>query len=235
MREQMFVKIKKTIAILLLVCFLLSVAASAVSAAPIETKVYGIDISVWQKGMDLTKAKNEGVKFAIIRGMYGNKKDTNFDTHYENAKAAGLKVGAYQWTRAVNEAQAREEAQLFISKCLKGRQFEYPIYIDVEDELLKNLSKEQVDAIITAWCNEMEKAGYFAGFYCNGDWFKNQMHGAELMKRYTCWYAHWGITTTNYPMHQFSGGSSKVAGMSCDQDYCYTDFPSIIVNGGFNG
>lgn len=226
-------KIKRIIAISLMICFLLSVAIPTVSAG--STKTYGIDISKWQKGMDLAKAKNEGVKFVIIRGMYGNEKDTSFDTHYKNAKAAGLKVGAYQYTRAVNAAQAREEAKLFISKCLKGKQFEYPIYIDVEDNTLQKLSKNQVDAIITAWCDEMEKAGYFAGFYCNDNWFKNEMNGAELMKKYTYWNANWNTITTKYPMQQFSGGTKKVAGMNCDQDYCYIDFPLIIVNGGFNG
>ena len=74
-------------------------------------KKFGIDISVWQKGINLSKAKNEGVKFAILRGMYGNEKDTEFETYYKNAKAIGLDVGVYQWGRAANVAQAREEAQ----------------------------------------------------------------------------------------------------------------------------
>ena len=97
------------------------------------------DISVWQKDMNLSQAKVEGVNFAIIRGAYGNKKDTAFESNYAKAKANNLGVGVYWWTRAVNEAQAKEEAQLLIDNCLKGKQFEYPIYIDVEDSLLSNL------------------------------------------------------------------------------------------------
>ena len=44
--------------------------------------IFGIDISVWQKDMNLNQAKNEGVKFAIIRGAYGNGKDTAFESNF---------------------------------------------------------------------------------------------------------------------------------------------------------
>ena len=72
-------------------------------------KRFGIDISVWQKDMDLNRAKNEGVEFAIIRGAYGNKKDTAFENNYKKCKNVGLPCGVYWWTRAVNEAQAKED------------------------------------------------------------------------------------------------------------------------------
>ena len=84
---------------------------------------FGIDISTYQRDMNLGQAKNEGVKFAIIRGMYGNGKDTAFESNYQKAKNAGLGVGVYWWTRAVNEAQASEEAQILVNTCLKGKQF----------------------------------------------------------------------------------------------------------------
>ena len=70
-------------------------------------KVFGIDISYYQAGMDLAQAKSEGVKFAILRAGYtgyGNgvskAKDTAFETHYKNAKSNGLGVGAYWYSRA---------------------------------------------------------------------------------------------------------------------------------------
>ena len=202
---------------------------------------FGIDISVWQKDMDLARAKAEGVEFAIIRGAYGNKKDTAFDSNYNKAKANGLGVGVYWWTRAVNEAQASEEAQILINNCLKGRQFEYPIYIDVEDGLLANLGKDKVDAIIKSALNTLEANGYFAGFYLNQNWYNNMCHGSKLAKRYSVWLAKWcSAEQTNYPMWQFGGEtnyirSNKIAGQTCDQDYCYTDFPNIIKNAGKNG
>lgn len=204
-------------------------------------RLFGIDISVWQKDINLSQAKAEGVNFTIIRGAYGNKKDTAFETLYQRAKANGLGVGVYWWTRAVNEAQASEEAQILIDNVLKGKQFEYPIYIDVEDSLLQNLGKAKVDSIITSALTTLEKAGYYAGFYMNRNWYNNYCNGASLSKRFTCWLAQWSSAeVSNFPMWQFGGETNyqrtnKVAGITCDQDYCYVDFPSIIKNGGFNG
>ena len=83
-------------------------------------KKFGIDISVWQKDMNLGTAKNEGVEFAIIRGAYGNKKDTSFESNYSKAKAQGFGVGVYWWTRAVNEAQAKEDVSAFVESLTKA-------------------------------------------------------------------------------------------------------------------
>lgn len=206
------------------------------------TKVFGIDISHWQSNMDLNRAKSEGVQFAIIRGMYGNAKDVSFEDLYTKAKNSGLGVGAYQWGRASNVAQAREEAQLFVNYCLKGKQFEYPIYYDVEDSILIKLSVEELTNVIDAWCEVIEANGYFAGIYMNQSCFNNEVKGNELAKKYSQWRAFW--TTENKKpvcqMWQFGGESNYVrtnivAGMVCDQDYAYEDFPTIMKTNGLNG
>lgn len=204
--------------------------------------IFGIDISTWQKGFDFAKAKNEGVKFAIIRGMYGNAKDVEFESHYKNAKAQELGVGVYQWGRAVNVAQAREEAQLLIDNCLKGKQFEYPIYYDVEDELLINLGVSETTEIITAWAETIENAGYFAGIYMNQSCFENEVLGEQLANKYSQWRAYWTTyeKRPDVPMWQFGGETNlirtnKVAGVVCDQDVASQDFPLIIKRAGLNG
>lgn len=203
---------------------------------------FGIDISVWQKNIDLAQAKNEGVKFTIIRAMYGNAKDTAFESLYNRAKSTGLGVGAYQWGRAVNTAQAKEEAELLIEHCLKNKQFDYPIYYDVEDKLILDKSISDATNIIKAWCDTMESHGYYVGVYMNQSCFNNEVNGSELAKKYTQWRALWS-TEKNKPnaqMWQFGGEtnlirSNKIANMVCDQDYSYEDFPTIIKSGGFNG
>ena len=202
--------------------------------------VFGIDISKYQANMDLGNAKDEGVRFAIIRAMYGNRKDSAFESNYQKAKAQGLGVGAYWWTRAVNEAQAKEEAEILVSTCLKGKEFDYPIYIDVEDALLEDLGKDKVDKIITSALETLESYGYYAGFYMNQNWYNNYCHGERLAKRFTSWIAKWINDYPGSDMWQFGGETNPirtniVAGMVCDQDYCYKDFPTIIKNGGFNG
>lgn len=206
-------------------------------------KRFGIDVSVWQRGMDFIKAKNEGVEFVIMRGMYGNAKDTEFETHYIKAKNVGLGVGVYQWGRAANVAQAREEAQLLIEHCLKGKIFEYPIYYDVEDTILLNKGVTETTEIIKAWAETIENAGYFAGIYMNQSCFENEVLVNELASLYSQWRAKW-TTEDRKPngvqMWQFGGEtnlirSNKIAGYVCDQDYAYEDFPTIIKSASLNG
>jgi len=206
------------------------------------TKIFGIDISVWQKDMNLNKAKEEGAKFAILRGMYGNCKDTSFEDNYIKAKNAGLGVGVYQWGRAANVAQSREEAQLLIEHCLKGKVFEYPIYYDVEDSILLRLGVEQTTEIIKSWAEVIESAGYFAGIYMNQSCFESEVSGNELAKLYSQWRAKWTTEDRkpNCQMWQFGGEtnlvrSNRVAGYVCDQDFAYEDFSLIISNAGLNG
>lgn len=206
------------------------------------TKVFGIDISVWQRGMKLATAKSEGASFVIIRGMYGNAKDVEFENFYREAKNCGLGVGVYQWGRAANVAQAREEAQLLIEHCLKGKILEYPIYYDVEDKILLDKGVRETSDIVKAWCETIESAGYFAGIYMNQTCFQYEVLGGELAELYSQWRAYW-TTEDRKPicqMWQFGGEtnlvrSNRVAGYVCDQDFAYEDFPTIIKNASLNG
>ena len=182
------------------------------------------------------------IKAIAPRAMYGNAKDTEFETMYTKAKNAGLGVGAYQWGRAANVAQAREEARLLIDNCLNGKVFEYPIYYDVEDSILLSKGVNETTEIIKAWCETIENAGYFAGIYMNQSCFENEVLGDSLAKLYSQWRAYWTTEDRkpNAPMWQFGGEtnlirSNRLAGYICDQDYAYVDFPSIIKNAGLNG
>lgn len=55
----------------------------------------GIDLSTWQKNVDYSKLKEQGIEFAIIRCGYGknrNQKDSEFEKHYQGLKNAGIKI-----------------------------------------------------------------------------------------------------------------------------------------------
>ncbi len=99
---------------------------------------FGIDVSKYQSGLDWNKIKKSGVSFVIIRigyrgyGAAGNLvKDPMFEEHFTNARNAGLKVGVYFFTQAVNEAEAQEEAEA-CNWALNGRMLDYPIFYDTE-------------------------------------------------------------------------------------------------------
>lgn len=205
-------------------------------------KKFGVDISVWQKRIDFERLKSEGVEFVIARAMYGNAKDTEFESNYSKAKMSRVPIGCYQWGRASNPAQAREEAQILYEECLKGKQFEYPIYYDVEDSLLMKLGVQELTEVIKAWAEYLEDRGYFVGIYMNQSAFENEVNGKELQNLYSQWRAYW-TTENNKPdcdMWQFGGEtnlirSNMIAGFLCDMDYAYKDFESIIIQKGLNG
>lgn len=214
------------------------------------TKLFGIDISEFQSGINLGIAKEQGVKFVMIRaGFTGSSNgvskaiDSSYKKHYKNAKASGLGVGAYWFSRATSYEKGRSEAEYMYKNCLKGKKFEYPIAIDVEDSVYQaKASKRAVTDAIRGFCDYLEAKGYYTSIYANSNWFNNKMILSKL-KSYDKWVANWGRTNPSSPEHgmwQFGGStnlirSPKIAGMVVDQDYAYKDYPSLIKEKGLNG
>lgn len=204
--------------------------------------IFGIDVSLYQGNIDFKAAAKEGVKFVVIKCSEGDFTDPEFIRNYKSAKEAGLSVGAYHYLRSATKDGAVKEARYMIDNCLKGRAFEYPAFVDIEDGALKNLSKSALSDIVRAFCDTLESAGYWAGFYTNLDWYTNRLDGEALAKRYSFWYAYWGTKCTlpYAQLWQFGGStnylrSNKVVGVVCDQDYCFVDFPKMIAEKGLNG
>lgn len=126
-------------------------------------KLFGIDISHWQGDFNIEQARNErGVKFVIVKAAgadAGKYKDSKFENYYAQCKAIGMPVGAYYYGNAKSVAEAEAEAEHFLS-VIAGKQFEFPIYYDVEGNMLNN-SRETLTDIVIAFCDKCEKAGYF--------------------------------------------------------------------------
>ena len=176
-----------------------------------------------------------------MRGAYSTSKDGQFETFYKQCKEKGIPVGVYHYSMAKSVMDAKKEAELMLS-ILKGKQFEYPIYIDVEDKTQAKLGKATLTAIIKTYCDTLEQAGYYVGIYSTYYFLRDYTNVSELNK-YDKWIAQWASKCScpiPYGMWQFGGEtnkirSNKVAGVVCDQDYCYKDYPSIIKSAGFNG
>ena len=200
----------------------------------------GIDVSVHNGNIDWGKVKADGIDFAILRAGYGRlekQKDEKFEQNYAGAKAAGIPVGAYWYSYAMDEDEARLEADVFL-KVIKGKQFEMPVYFDLEEKKQFDLGKEKVSAIMRAFLEKVEKAGYFVGLY--GSASSLTTHTADDIKsHYTIWLAHW-VDKTNYSgaygIWQYSE-KGKVDGINgnVDLDICYKDFTTIIKGKGLNG
>ena len=200
----------------------------------------GIDVSVHNGNIDWNKVKADGIDFAILRAGYGRlekQKDEKFEANYAAAKAADIPVGAYWYSYAMTPEEAELEADVFL-KVIKGKQFEFPVYYDVEEKKQFDLGKEKVSAIMRAFLSKVEAAGYFTGLY--GSASSLTTHTADDIKsRYTIWLAHW-VNQTNYSgsyaVWQYSD-KGKVSGISgnVDLDTCTKDFPTIIKSKGLNG
>ena len=100
----------------------------------------GIDVSVHNGNIDWNRVKSAGIDFAILRAGYGrvaSQKDEKFEANYAGAKAAGVPVGAYWYSYATTPDEAKLEAEVCVS-ILRGKQFEYPIWFDLEERSALN-------------------------------------------------------------------------------------------------
>lgn len=205
-------------------------------------QIKGIDVSKWQGNIDFAKVKSDGVGFVIIRAGYGkelSQKDVCFENNYANAKAAGLPVGAYWYSYATSASEAEAEAKACL-ECIKDKQFEYPIFYDVEESNTLKLGKSTVSSIIKTFCSYLEKQVYFVGLYMSRSALSSYVTD-EVQKAYALWVAEWG-SKCNYSgcgkigLWQ-SSSTGNVTGISgnVDLDTAYVDYPTTIQNGGFNG
>ena len=192
----------------------------------------GIDVSKWNGNIDWNAVKNSGVNFVIIRcGYRGSSEgtlieDPKFRANIKGAQAAGLRVGVYFFTQAVNEVEAVEEASMVISLC-KGYSLSFPVYLDVEGSNGRGdrISAEQRTANIKAFCGTIKNAGYQVGVYANKTWFTSKINTSQITG-YKIWLAQYTsqvtYTGSRYDMWQYTS-KGKVTGISgnVDMNICY--------------
>lgn len=149
--------------------------------------IRGIDISSWQAGMSASALNS--VDFAILKISEGQSwVDPQFDNFY---RMATIPLGAYVYSHAVTEADARAEAQKALSLA-NGRKLPLGIYMDVEEQKQLALSDSALTAVVKAFCDTIKAGGYRAGAYgSNGNlWAKVGVDylGADVIM----WTAQWG-------------------------------------------
>lgn len=203
----------------------------------------GMDVSEFQGAIHFDNAKKAGIQFAIARAGYGSAKlypsqyDKKFEDYYKNSKRAGMPIGAYWYTYAKDTAAAKLEAESFLD-ALKGKTFEMPVFIDVEDRVLTT-NKATLTEIVRTFCQTVEDAGYYIGIYASLSWLENRLDMSKL-KDFDVWVAQWNDTCDykgNYGMWQYtsSGSVNGVPSDRVDLDYAYIDYPSVIKGAGLNG
>ena len=196
-----------------------------------SVKIYtGIDVSVFQGDINWDAVKNDGIDFVMLRvgyRGYGQKgimgKDDKFDSNYEGAKKAGLKVGAYFFSQATNESEAREEAA-FVLDAVRDCPLDYPIaydweFVDNDEARTNGMTSEDITVCAKAFCEAIKSAGKVPVIYfnCETGYFNYDL---PQVKDYDFWLAEYYDTPSfyyNYKMWQYSKTGS-VDGISGDVD-----------------
>lgn len=170
----------------------------------------GIDVSRYQGDIDWDKVKADGVDYAFIRvGLRGYRTgeinpDEKFAANVEGAYNAGIKVGIYFFTQAINVEEAIEEAE-FVIEQLKPYSdlLDYPIALDVEkissgDGRMNNLTKEERTNVVLSFCERIEDEGYTPMIYGNLEMF-GLMVDMEPLEKYDKWYANYDPAKLYFP------------------------------------
>lgn len=178
------------------------------------TSKLGIDVSSHQGNIDWKKVKDAGVDFVIIRlgyRGYGESGkiliDNYFERHYQGAKAAGLEVGVYFFSQAINIEEIHEEAE-FVFKNLQGKDISYPVVYDLEkikDSVARtdSLTSEDVTNMALEFCKLVEEKGYTPSVYGNSKTFTTRL-ALEKLNKYNKWYAGYPEAGNyDYPLYPY--------------------------------
>ena len=187
----------------------------------------GIDVSKFQGTIDWNAVKADGITFAIIRCGYRGYgtgalvEDATYRRNIQGAINAGLKVGVYFYSQAINEAEAVEEASMVLS-LVSGYSLPLGVYYDTEyvaGGRANAISAAQRTACAVAFCETIRNAGYKAGVYSYASWFYNNLNFANISK-YNIWIAQYRDTLSfnyKYNIWQYTG-SGRVNGISTAVD-----------------
>lgn len=159
----------------------------------------GIDVSEYQNPVNWQQVKNAGVEYVMIRvgyRGYGEEgrlvEDAMFRSHMEGAVAAGLEVGVYFFSQAINEKETLEEVQFVLDR-IKEYPVTYPVVYDTEeikDDVARtdNLTEEQFTQNCITFCDAIREAGYDTMIYANMKWMAFTLDMRKLTE-YEKWYA----------------------------------------------
>lgn len=200
----------------------------------------GIDVSKWNKEIDWQAVKEEGIEFAIIRCGYRGASsgalviDPMYEQNIKGAIDAGIPVGVYFFTQAINEVEAVEEASMVIN-LIEDYDVDYPVFLDSESAGGKGradkLDAEERTGIHETFLETVSAAGYETGIYASKNWLNDQINMTEL-STYKTWLAEYADVPSYdeyYHMWQYtSKGSVDGIETHVDLNLCYMNIDTSI-------
>lgn len=202
----------------------------------------GIDVSEHQGNIDFAAVKAAGIEFAMIRAGYGwTYQDKTFEQNVNGFLNAGIPIGAYWFIYATNVNEAIQNADKCIKVLSKFKgKFTYPIGCDYEYDSDSYSEKQGVKqnkasrtAIIEAFCDRLEEAGYYVSAYLNPDYISKTNYNE--LTQFDLWLAEWGAKKPRRDcgMWQYAD-DLHIAGNVFDADIAYKDYEQIITGAGLN-
>lgn len=168
-----------------------------------EGLTMGIDVSKYQGTIDWKKVKESGVEFAMVRVGYRAKstgeifEDPTARYNMQEAQATGIRLGAYFFSSAVTEEEARAEAA-FTRDIVARYKITYPIAYNCEDFQSPDSRQYGLDAaartaLACAFLDEIASAGYTPMFYASkGELEGNAQWNTDVLAgKYKIWVAQY--------------------------------------------
>lgn len=196
----------------------------------------GIDVSYANGKIDWPKLKGK-IDFAILRcgfgGDYTNQDDVQFFSNVKGCQENAIPFGVYLYSYATTVEKAKSEA-FHALRLIKGLNFDYPVFLDLEEPRISALGKTKILEIAKTFCNIIEQAGYTYGTYANKNWFDSYLTD-EWYDSKIKWLAQYNSTVTytgRYDIWQYtsSGTFDGLAGRF-DFNRSYVSFLKGDVNG----
>ncbi len=200
----------------------------------------GIDVSKWNQEIDWEAVKEEGVEFAIIRCGYRGASsgalviDPRYEENIQGAIDAGIPVGVYFFTQALDEVEAVEEASMVI-RLIEAYDVDYPVFLDSESAggngRADGLTATERTAAHKAFLETVSAAGYETGVYASRNWLYDRINMTDLSE-YKTWLAEYAEVPAYegyYDMWQYTS-KGKVNGISTNVDLnlCYMNIDTSI-------
>ena len=189
----------------------------------------GIDVSEHQYDIDWEKVAADGIDFAMIRVGYRGSTagqiytDEYFEKNIAGATAAGLKVGVYFYSQAINAEEAAEEAA-FVLNAIRPYKVTFPVVFDWEivggsGARTYTVSRAVLCESAKTFCRAVEDAGYDAMIYFT-QYLGYRKYILRQLSDYEFWYAEYEAKPRivfNFDMWQYSSTGS-VNGIDGDVD-----------------
>lgn len=172
---------------------------------------FGVNLTSAQGDVDFSKLKSAGCDYVMIRvGSRGYSSgeivmDSNYEKYLEGAKKAGLGIGVYFYSQAINKDEIIDEVDALFA-AIEKYPIDYPVVFDmesVEDDMARTDALSATDRTMLAnlFLSEVEDAGYKPMLYGDKEWLMTKLD-LDSLSKYDVWLSQEG-DAPDYP-YQFN-------------------------------